>query len=95
LSVTKANIINRFSNKSGLSKTESSEITQSLLEILKKTLSTGEDIQISGFGKFYVNVKKARRGRNPQTGSPLLVKSRRAVTFKSSPVLRRKLNDRD
>lgn len=95
MSVTKADIINRLAGQSGLSKTESSEIIQSLLEILKRTLASGEHIQISGFGKFCVKVKQARKGRNPQTGNPLQVKSRRVVTFQCSSVLRGKINDKD
>lgn len=92
MSVTKADIINRLYGQSGLSKTQSAEITESLLEILKSTLASGEDVLISGFGKFYVKEKKERRGRNPQTGSPVMLGKKRVVTFKCSSVLRGKLN---
>jgi integration host factor subunit alpha len=63
-----------------------------LLEIIKSTLESGEDVLISGFGKFEVKEKNARRGRNPQTGSDLMLGARRVVIFKCSGVLREKMN---
>jgi len=63
-----------------------------LLEIIKQTLESGEDVLISGFGKFYVKDKRKRRGRNPQTGQDLLLVERRVVMFKCSAVLRNKMN---
>jgi len=63
-----------------------------LLEIIKQTLESGEDVLISGFGKFYVKDKTKRRGRNPQTGQDLLLVERRVVMFKCSAVLRNKMN---
>ena len=63
-----------------------------LLEIIKKTLESGEDVLISGFGKFCVKNKKERRGRNPQTGDDMMVDARRVVTFKCSGVLKRKID---
>lgn len=92
MSVTKTDIINKICNQNGLSKTQSTEITESLLGILKSTLASGEDVLISGFGKFCVKEKKGRNGRNPQTSSTMVLRNRRVVVFKCSTVLRDKLN---
>jgi len=67
-------------------------LVERLLEIIKQTLESGEDVLISGFGKFYVKDKRKRRGRNPQTGQDLLLVERRVVMFKCSAVLRNKMN---
>jgi integration host factor subunit alpha len=67
-------------------------VTKTLLEIMKRTLASGEDVLITGFGKFCVHDKKERRGRNPQTGEDMMLGSRRVVTFKCSGVLRDKIN---
>jgi integration host factor subunit alpha len=63
-----------------------------LLELVEKTLESGEDVLISGFGKFCVKQKKERKGRNPATGQDLMLGSRKVVTFKCSPILRSKIN---
>lgn len=68
MTLTKSHIIESVRNNTDLSKAGSSETLESLLEIMKETLSSAEDILISGFGKFCVKEKKERRGRNPQTG---------------------------
>jgi integration host factor subunit alpha len=59
---------------------------------MKSTLEKGEDVLISGFGKFCVKQKKQRRGRNPATGADLILKERKVVTFKCSGKLRNKIN---
>ena len=79
--------------KTGLSKSRSREVVENLLEIMKDTLASEENILISGFGKFNVKDKKARRGRNPQTGEELILDPRRVITFKPSGILRTKIND--
>ena len=89
---TKDHIVNSIYNQLDLSKNRSTEIVESLLEIIKKTLASGEDVLISGFGKFCVRDKEKRRGRNPQTGEDMTLRSRRVVTFKCSGVLRDKIN---
>ena len=61
---------------------------ESNLEIIKSTLESGEDVLISGFGKFCVKEKRERRGRNPATDETMLLVSRRVVTFRSSGKLR-------
>ena len=92
---TKDHIVNSIYNQLDLPKNTSIEIVESLLEIIKKTLSSGEDVLISGFGKFCVRGKEKRRGRNPQTGEDMTLRSRRVVTFKCSGVLRDKINGRE
>lgn len=80
--------------KVGPTNKESSRIVGTLLEAIKMTLENGEDVMISGFGKFYVKDKRERRGRNPYTGYNLLLGERRVVTFKRSSVMRDKINRR-
>lgn len=76
----------------GFTNKRSQEISESLLEIVKKSLEGGEDVLISGFGKFSVKHKKQRRGRNPATGDDLILGERKVVTFKPSTILRDKIN---
>ena len=92
MALTKDSIINEIYNQCGLSKTKSIEAVEFLLETIKKTLESGEGVLISSFGKFCVNEKNERRGRNPQTGEDLQLRARRMVTYKCSGVLREKIN---
>lgn len=71
------------------------EIIDALFEKIKETLAKGEDVRISGFGKFQVKFKWARKGRNPKTGENIILRSRRTVTFRCSPRLRQKINSPD
>jgi integration host factor subunit alpha len=90
--LTKEKIINTLYYQVGLSKSQSRVVIESLLEIIKQTMENGEDLLISGFGKFVVKNKSARRGRNPQTTEDLQLRARRVVVFKISGVLRDKIN---
>ncbi len=90
--LTKEDLIDSIYNQVGLSKNKSAQLVESFLEIIKKSLENGEDILISGFGKFSVKEKNERKGRNPQTGEDLILKSRRVVTFRCSESLREKIN---
>ena len=92
--MTKADIIETIYEKVGLSKEESSRIVELVLETLKDTLENGEKVKISGFGNFVVRTKRSRRGRNPQTGDEIQITARKVLTFKSSPILKRALNER-
>ena len=92
MSLTKANIVDSICNHSGCSKTQSIDLMEALLKTIKMTLESGEDVLISGFGKFCVKEKKERRGRNPQTGDDLMLGSRRVVIFKCSSLLKDKIN---
>ena len=93
MSLTKSNIVEKL-HSLGFTKQKSVEIVESLLEIIKSTLEKGNDVLISGFGKFCVKNKKKRRGRNPATGADLMLKERKVVTFKCSGKLRDKINKR-
>lgn len=92
MTLTKAQIIEAFQNRMGFTKNQSADIVESILAIIKQTLSDGEDVLISGFGKFCVNDKQERRGRNPATGEDMMLSPRKVVTFKCSGKLRDKLN---
>ena len=92
MALTKIQIVESIQNKIGFTKNRSSELVETLLEIIKRTLTSGEDVLVSGFGKFCVNQKKERRGRNPATGDSMMLEPRKVVTFKYSGKLRDKIN---
>ena len=92
MSLTKTQLIDSIHKQAHLPKTKSAQLVDSLLEIIKKTLEDGENVLISGFGKFCVKEKRKRRGRNPHTGKDLMLGERRVATFKSSGRLRDKIN---
>ena len=93
MSLTKEDLVNSIQNQLGFSKRKSTDVFESLFEIMKSTLEKDEDILISGFGKFCVKDKNERRGRNPQTGNDMMLGSRRVVVFKWSGILKDKIND--
>lgn len=90
--MTKADVVARIHQKIGFSKKESAEIVESVFNILKDTLESGEKIKIAGFGNFVVKQKADRRGRNPQTGDTITINARRILTFKPSQVLKSAIN---
>ena len=92
MTLTKAMIIDVIHNQLGYPKNKSAELLEILLEIVKGTLEKGEDVLISGFGKFCVKDKQERRGRNPATGHDMILDQRRVVTFRCSHLLRSKIN---
>jgi len=92
VTLTKADLIDSIYNRLDLPKKKSSQLVDSLLEIIKKTLENGEDVLITGFGKFCVKDKRKRRGRNPHTREDLMLGERRVVRFKCSGRLRDKIN---
>ena len=93
MALTKAQMVTVNSKLNGFSLKYSSEIIETLLELIKKTLASGEEVLISNFGKFCVKEKRERKGRNPATGEDMMLAPRRVVTFKCSGTLRRKIND--
>jgi integration host factor subunit alpha len=93
MALTKADIVEAVQTELSLAKNQSIDIIESLMDIMKDALASGEDVLISGFGKFRVNEKDGRKGRNPNTGEELMLKPRRVVTFKCSGTLRNKIND--
>jgi len=92
MSLIKSDIIDSIHHRLGVPKAKSIQVTKTLLEIMKRTLASGEDVLITGFGKFCVHDKKERRGRNPQTGEDMMLGPRRVVTFKCSGVLKDRIN---
>ena len=92
MALTKEKLISRLQIQVGLSKQESRAVVERVLEIVKDTLAAGEDLPVSGFGKFSVRRKNARRGRNPQTKENLILRARKVVVFKTSGVLRHRIN---
>lgn len=92
MAVTKEKIITEIFENSGLSRKDARQAVEKLMDILKKTLAEEKDVLISGFGKFVVKRKRARRGRNPQTKESLELRARRVVVFKNSGILRKKIN---
>jgi len=92
MTLTKAQIVESVENQTDFPKNKSSEIVENLLEIIKRTLASGEDVLISGFGKFCVKEKAERKGRNPATGENMMLEPRKVVTFKCSGRLRGRIN---
>ena len=92
MTLTKERIVETIQEKQYITRGRATSIVETTLEIIKDTLARGENILISGFGKFNVRGKKQRKGRNPATGEQLTLRSRRVVTFSPSPVLKRRLN---
>ncbi len=92
MALTKAHIIESIHSQLGLPKKNCAEIFETLLDIMKNSLADGDEVLISGFGKFCVKDKKERRGRNPATGSDMMLDQRRVVTFRCSSVLRSRIN---
>jgi len=92
MTLTKFQIIEEVRANNRLTKKQSSETVEALLEIMKETLASGEDVLISGFGKFCVKNKKERRGRNPATGEDMMLDARKVITFKCSGKLRERVN---
>ena len=92
MTLTKADIAQKIANDCGFMKNEAAEVFEKMIEIMKNRLIAGEDVMISGFGKWTVKSKRPRRGRNPQTGEELILDARKVVTWKYSPVLKKAVN---
>jgi len=92
MTLTKANIVEAVAEQIGYPKNQSSEMIETLLELIKRSLESGDDVLGSGFGKFCVKTKRERRGRNPATGKDMVLDPRRVVTFKCSGRLKDKIN---
>jgi len=92
MAITKADLVSIISDKSSFSRQESIQIVEQVFQILKETLEKGEKVKISGFGNFVIREKRARRGRNPQTGEEMKISGRRVLTFRPSALLRKVVN---
>ena len=92
MALTKIQIVESIHNEIGLPKNKSTEIVETLLDIIKGTLASGEDVMISNFGRFCVKEKAERKGRNPATGDDLMLEPRKVVTFRCSGKFRERIN---
>jgi len=92
MALTKIHIIDSMTDQIGYPKNHSSEIVETLLEIIKKAIESGEDVLVSGFGKFGVKEKRERKGRNPATGEEMMLRPLKVLTFKCSGKLKAKIN---
>ena len=92
MTLTKNQIIQNIIKETGLTKRKAVDTVEHLLEIVKSSLASGEEVLVSGFGKFNVKFKNQRKGRNPSSGQDLMLDARRVVTFKCSGKLRDKIN---
>ena len=92
MAITKEKLTILLQDRLGISRQESRQLVERVFKIMKDTLTQGEDLLVSGFGKFSVRQKKARRGRNPQTKENLTISARKVVVFKASGVLRQRLS---
>jgi integration host factor subunit alpha len=95
MTVTKEKIVSRIIDDTSFNPIEARKHVESVIDIIKTTLASENNVLISGFGKFTVRRKKSRQGRNPQTGQPMHLKARQVVTFKISGVLRKKISAPD
>lgn len=92
--ITKADIVQTlYAELGGFSKKEAADLVDLVFETMKETLGRGEKIKISGFGNFILRDKRPRQGRNPQTGTPIVITERRVLSFKASQLLKQTLND--
>jgi len=92
MSLTKNNLVTVLNEQAGLSRKDCASAVDSTFDIMKAELERGNDVKISGFGKWTVKAKKERNGRNPQTGKGMAITARKVITFKTSPVLKGALN---
>jgi len=92
MTLTKEDLVKVLVMENVFQKKRSLEVVETLLEIIKSKLESGEDVMISGFGKFCVREKHERKGRNPATGDDMMLAPRRVVTFKCSGRLRDKIS---
>ncbi len=92
MTLIKSHLIDAIAEQNGFSKKKSTETVETILEIIKSTLVSGQDVLISGFGKFCVKEKRERKGRNPATGEDMMLAPRRVVTFRCSGKLKDRIN---
>jgi integration host factor subunit alpha len=95
MALTKDHLIDAIAKENGFQKKRTIEIVENLLELIKSSLASGDDVLISGFGKFCVKEKRQRKGRNPATGEDMMLTARRVVTFKCSGHLREKIDQQE
>ncbi len=92
MSLTKCAIAENICRECDYCKSRPSELLELILEVIEQSLISGEDVLISGFGKFCVNERNERRVKKPAPGYHITLGAKRSVTFKCSPVMREKMN---
>ena len=92
MTLTKSPIIDTIAEQNGFTKKKSTETVETILELIKSTLASGEDVLASGFDKFCVKNKRERRGRNQATGEDMKLEPKKVVTFRCSGNLRDRVN---
>ena len=92
MALTKDGLVKSIADATGYPQNQSVDLVENVIELIKAKLADGEDVLVSGFGKFCVKEKRERRGRNPATGNSMILRPRRVVTFKCSWRLRDKIN---
>jgi integration host factor subunit alpha len=95
MALTKDDIAKALADETGYPRNQSVELTETLIELIKSALSSGDDVLISGFGKFCVKTKRERRGRNPATGEDMMLEARKVLAFKCSGQLRKRINQQE
>ena len=88
MALTKFDIVKSLNDEIGLNKREAKELVDSFFDNIKKLLSQGHEVKLSGFGNFQLKDKSSRPGRNPRTGEDVEITARRVVTFKSGQKLK-------
>ncbi|MEQ1546131.1 integration host factor subunit alpha [Methyloglobulus sp.] len=88
MALTKADFAERLYEELGLNKREAKEMVELFFEEIKGSLAQGEQVKLSGFGKFELRDKNSRPGRNPKTGEEIPITARRVVTFRSGQKLK-------
>ena len=88
----KAELVEAIAEKTGLTKADATRALEATFEVITKALKKGERVPVAGFGTFNVSKRKAREGRNPQTGATVKIPARKAVTFKAGTALKEAVN---
>jgi integration host factor subunit alpha len=92
MALTKADLIQAIQSNNDLTLKQSTDTVETIISTMKDTLATGENVLVSGFGKFCVKEKAERKGRNPATGEDLMQPARKVVTFRCSGKMRERIN---
>lgn len=89
--MTKAEFIEKVAGKTGLSKKDAGAAVEAFMEVVKESLKTGEDVQFTGFGKFYVQAREGRQGINPQTKERIQIAASKVPRFSAGAALKSSL----
>ena len=90
--ITRADVVETIYEEIGLSRKDSTDVLDMILDEIVNELSNGNDVKLSSFGTFSLRDKKARAGRNPKTGVEAVISSRRVISFKPSQTMRKIIN---